>query len=103
MSFQIVAYRGRSTDYMGTLSQKDGTPYVLQPADRLRLRIGRGTDVLFLDLTSGVPSFNGSFIAITSMGTQGPPAAPASYMVRLTQGDLAEVDVGTYDAEVSVL
>ena len=104
-SFEALAYQDRTSDYMGELFQKDGSPYILQLNDRLRFKVGRGQDIpLILDLLDESPTANGSLIRIVSRGTLGPPdILPAKYFVQFGQGDFATVWPGAYDAEVDVV
>jgi hypothetical protein len=103
-SFEVIVYQDRTGDYMGELFQKDYSPYVLQPNDKVRFKVGRGQDIpLILDLLDGSYTVNKSFVQVVSRGTLGPPAMPASYFVQFGQGDIAGITPGAYDAEVSVV
>jgi hypothetical protein len=113
LSFELLAHAGRTVDYTGSIFQCDGvTPFILLSTDKLRLKVGHGNfGTPNIDLVSTVfagtivPTANGSYIEITSLGT--PPASPpstpavaAKYHFRLAEGDLLLLDPGPNDIEV---
>jgi hypothetical protein len=103
MAFELLAYQNRTEVFQGQLFQKDGTPYAMGPFDKLRFKMGRGTDIpLILDILSDSPTAAGSFIQIMSRGQLNPPL-PAQYQVQIAEGDVATTTPGAYDGEVSVV
>lgn len=100
--FEIVAYRGRTKEYTGTLYRSDGTTaLVLASGSKVRFKAGRGDQATpLLDLVSGVATPNGSTVVLDTLGSG---STPARYTVRLAQDDLADIEPGTYDAEVVVI
>lgn len=95
MSFELLAYANRTTDFTVALFETDGTtPLVLGASDAVRCKIGRRGAVV-LDLRSGTPTANKSLVSIEHTD-------PASATLRLAQADTAAL-AGTYDAEVLVV
>src|ERR1700680_3210989 len=103
--FMILSYMGRTADYSGQLTQKDGSAFLIGPLDKLRLKVLTVDGTLLLDLLSGAPSAAGSFINIISPGTEelgDNPALPATYEFRIAQGDNLGVIPGPGSAEIAV-
>lgn len=103
MSFEILAYQNRTTDFNGSLYASDGvTPIQLVSTDALRFKMGRRPgSTPTIDLRSGSPTANGSAITITGLGSASAnPPTPATYTVRLAQGDIDTLTPGPYDAEL---
>jgi hypothetical protein len=96
---ELFARRGRTTDFSGALySATRSAGVALADNDVVRVKIGRsnGRDV-DLDLKSGDSTTNGSGVTVVSR------ESPASIVIRLAQGDLAELPPGVYLGEVSVV
>lgn len=95
MSFENIAYAGRTTDFTVLLYEDDGsTALVLANADVVRVKIGRAGSVV-LDLDSAADTANGSGVTVDNRSA-------AQVTVRLAQGDTSAMQ-GTYDVEVLVV
>lgn len=98
MSFEILAFRGRTTDYRGAIYASDGsTPVQIHEDDVVRFKAGRSEGDPLIELASGEVEEGGSTVIVDSVGSS---SEPARYTVRLSEVELSDVPPGTYDAEV---
>jgi hypothetical protein len=102
MAFEWALTRNLTRDFLGTLYDTMGAPFMLQSNDVLRFRLfsGDDDDTPFLDIQSGTPATNGSRIDIIFMGDK---TNPAQYTMMIDPRDVADLPAGVYDAEISVL
>lgn len=97
-SAELVAFRNRTGDWTIALYQSNGTTGVaLDAADVVRVKIGRGNLATpDLDIDSVAATASGSLCTVTQL------TAPATFTLRLAQGDLSALQ-GTYDLEILVV
>lgn len=92
MNIFSIGRRGRTSDFVVTLTDTDGTNSTISVGDVVRVKIGRTGATPILDLDSAAPSDNGS-----TVGGSNPVA------LHIDQVDMSLFDPGIYDMEVSVV
>lgn len=88
----IFLRKNRWSRYTITILQSDGTNYVYEANDVIRVKIGREGSTPLLDLSSKAASANGSTVAAAN------PCAVSIY-----PDDIALLDAGVYEMEAIVV
>lgn len=99
-TFEIVAYKGRTTQHDIALKDADAAAINAQESqDVARFKLGRrtgATPTLDLDTLSTPGALHGSRLSWKTF-------TPAVVTLTLTQKDMDSVEPGTYDAEVILI
>jgi hypothetical protein len=98
MSFEITVPRRRTCDKSVAIFEADGsTPIVLEATDAVRFKMyRRDQGIPVLEVDSGSATANGSRITVEDLD-------PARVTLRIAEGDTADLNPGTYDAEIAVV
>jgi hypothetical protein len=98
MSFEITFPRGRTSDQAISIFESDGqTPIVLTSTDVVRFKLYRRDQAApLLEIDSAAATAEGSVVTIEQL-------EPARVVLRVAQGDTANLAPGAYDAEVDVI
>lgn len=101
--FELSGGANRDNTFAGTITQTDGSAFVLGPSDGLRLRLGRLPSLTLIDLSTAAPTAAGSLLEITNRGDAAAvPPVPAAYRITLKAAETAQLAAGAYDAELLV-